>query len=226
MFEAADDVLKQDVKRISELINTSGFINLDFADIKTIMKDAGFANMSDATAQGKDKATNAANMAISSRLLETSVSGAKGLIISITAPPTIEFGEIDAATSNISSSVDSEANIIFWVVFDEKLQDEIKINGITTGFDTSFRKSVRKIRTSDVIDRTVASFSEKYPISEDSDYSFRRSPVSYREFSDMPTSSAVSKQVDSDTDSMDDDFSDPNSQIQINYYFLSLIKIN
>ncbi len=149
-FEAADDVLKQGVKSISELINTSGFINLDFADVKAIMKDAGYAHMGVASAQGKDKAVTAAEIAISSPLLETSISGAKGLIINITAPPTIEFGEIDSATSHISSSVDSEANIIFGVVFDQSLQDEIKITVIATGFDTSFKKSVRKTTISDM----------------------------------------------------------------------------
>ena len=148
-FEAADDVLKQGVKSISELINTSGFINLDFADVKAIMKDAGYAHMGVASAQGKDKAVTAAEIAISSPLLETSISGAKGLIINITAPPTIEFGEIDSATSHISSSVDSEANIIFGVVFDQNLQDEIRITVIATGFDTSFKKSVRKTSISD-----------------------------------------------------------------------------
>ncbi len=148
-FEAADDVLKQGVKSISELINTSGFINLDFADVKAIMKDAGYAHMGVASAQGKDKAVTAAEIAISSPLLETSISGAKGLIINITAPPSIEFGEIDAATSHISGSVDSEANIIFGVVFDQELQDEIKITVIATGFDTGFKKSVRKTNISE-----------------------------------------------------------------------------
>ncbi len=151
-FEAADDVLKQGVKSISELINTSGFINLDFADVKTIMKDAGYAHMGVASAQGKDKAVTAAEIAISSPLLETSITGAKGLIINITAPPTIEFGEIDAATSHISGSVDSEANIIFGVVFDQALQDEIRITVIATGFDTAFKKSVRKTKISEARD--------------------------------------------------------------------------
>ena len=149
-FEAADDVLKQGVTSIAELINTSGFINLDFADVKTIMKDAGYAHMGVASAQGKDKAIVAAESAISSPLLETSISGAKGLIINITAPSTIEFEEIDSATAKISSSVDKEANIIFGVVFDNKLEDEIKITVIATGFDTGFKKKVRKTKISEI----------------------------------------------------------------------------
>ena len=132
------------------MINTSGFINLDFADVKTIMKDAGYAHMGVASAQGKDKAIVAAESAISSPLLETSISGAKGLIINITAPSTIEFEEIDSATAKISSSVDKEANIIFGVVFDNKLEDEIKITVIATGFDTGFKKKVRKTKISEI----------------------------------------------------------------------------
>ena len=151
-FEAADDVLKQGVKSISELINTSGFINLDFADVKAIMKDAGYAHMAVASAKGEDKAVTAAEMAISSPLLETSISGAKGLIINITVPVNVELGEIDAATSHISGTVDKEANIIFGAVFDENLDDEIKITIIATGFDTDIKSpvSVRKTSTADV----------------------------------------------------------------------------
>ncbi|MDE5600364.1 MAG: cell division protein FtsZ, partial [Oscillospiraceae bacterium] len=149
-FQAADDVLKQGVKSISELINTSGFINLDFADVSTIMQNAGYAHMGVASAQGKDKAIIAAESAISSPLLETSIDGAKGLIINITAPPTIEFDEIDAATSHISQSVDPEANIIFGVAFDEKLDDELKITVIATGFDTDFKDKIRKTTVSDI----------------------------------------------------------------------------
>lgn len=149
-FQAADDVLKQGVKSISELINTSGFINLDFADVSTIMQNAGYAHMGVASAQGKDKAIIAAESAISSPLLETSIDGAKGLIINITAPPTIEFDEIDAATSHISQSVDPEANIIFGVAFDEELDDELKITVIATGFDTDFKDKIRKTTVSDI----------------------------------------------------------------------------
>lgn len=149
-FEAADDVLKQGVKSISELINTSGFINLDFSDVSNIMKGAGFAHMGVASAEGKDKAIIAAENAVSSPLLETSIEGAKGLIINITAPPTIEFAEIDAATNHISQSVDPEANIIFGVAFDEELEDKLKITVIATGFDTGYKEHVRKVSTSDL----------------------------------------------------------------------------
>lgn len=150
-FEAADNVLKQGVQSISELINTSGFINLDFADVSAIMKDAGYAHMGVGSATGKDKAISAAENAVSSPLLETSIDGAKGLIINITAPPTIEFDEIDTATTHISQAVDPEANIIFGVAFNEDLDDEIKITVIATGFDTDFKDKIKKTTVSDVL---------------------------------------------------------------------------
>lgn len=139
-FQAADDVLRQGVQSISELINVSGFINLDFADVSTIMQGAGLAHMGVGSASGKDKAIVAAEMAVSSPLLETSIDGAKGIIINITASPNIEFEEIDTATNRISQSVHPEANIIFGVAFDEKMDDEIKITVIATGFDTGFKE--------------------------------------------------------------------------------------
>lgn len=150
-FETADNVLKQGVQSISELINTSGFINLDFADVSAIMKDAGYAHMGVGSASGKDKAIAAAENAISSPLLETSINGAKGLIINITAPPTVEFEEIDAATTHISQAVDPEANIIFGVAFNESLDDEIKITVIATGFDTGYKEKIKKTTVSDVL---------------------------------------------------------------------------
>lgn len=156
-FEAADDVLKQGVQSISELINTSGFINLDFADVSTIMQDAGFAHMGVGSGNGKDKAIAASEMAISSPLLETSIDGAKGLIINITAPPTIEFEEIDAATNRISQSVHPDANIIFGVAFDESLDDEIRITVIATGFDTDFKKKIQTKMAADIANRETES---------------------------------------------------------------------
>lgn len=154
-FALADDVLKQGVKSIAELINTSGFINLDFADVKSIMKDAGYAHMGVATAQGKDKAGTAVEQAISSPLLETSIDGARGLIINITIPPTIALDEVDVAMSHISDSVDPEANIIFGVAFDETLDDELKITVIATGFvekatDRFYDEKIRKTNVADV----------------------------------------------------------------------------
>ncbi|EEG29192.1 cell division protein FtsZ [[Clostridium] methylpentosum DSM 5476] len=149
-FEAADNVLKQGVQSISELINTPGFINLDFADVSAIMRDAGYAHMGVGYGEGKDKATAAAEMAISSPLLETSIEGAKGLIINVTASPSIEFDEVDAASNRISEAVDPDASIIFGVAFDESLEDEIKVTVIATGFDTDFKDKIEKKTISDI----------------------------------------------------------------------------
>ncbi len=135
-FSIADDVLRQGVKSISDLIKVTGLINLDFADISAVMKDAGHAHMGVGRASGKEKAAAAANMAISSPLLETTIQGAKGLIISITASPDISLEEVEDASTIVSSAADSDANIIFGVTFDESLDDELVVTVIATGFGT------------------------------------------------------------------------------------------
>lgn len=146
-FEVADDVLRQGVKSISELIKVPGLINLDFADVTAIMKDAGHAHMGVGRASGKDKAEAAANAAVSSPLLETTIQGAKGVIISITSSPDITLDDVDAASSIIADAADSDANIIFGVAFDEKLDDEIVVTVIATGFGTDINGLANKAGT-------------------------------------------------------------------------------
>lgn len=133
-FDAADDVLRQGVKSISELIKVPGFINLDFADVSAIMRDAGHAHMGVGRASGKDKAEAAAKAAVSSPLLETSIEGAHGVIISITSSPDIGLDEVEQASSLISEAAAPDANIIWGVAFDDTLQDEMIITVIATGF--------------------------------------------------------------------------------------------
>ena len=133
-FDAADDVLRQGVKSISELIKVPGFINLDFADVSAIMRDAGHAHMGVGRAGGKDKARNAAAAAVSSPLLETTIEGAHGVIISITSSPDIGLDEVEEASTLISDAAHPEANIIWGVSFDDTLQDEMIITVIATGF--------------------------------------------------------------------------------------------
>ncbi|MEE1353269.1 MAG: cell division protein FtsZ [Acutalibacteraceae bacterium] len=133
-FDAADDVLRQGVKSISELIKIPGFINLDFADVSAIMRDAGHAHMGVGRASGKDKAEVAAKAAVSSPLLETSIEGAHGVIISITSSPDIGLEEVETASSLISEAAHPDANIIWGVAFDDTLQDEMVITVIATGF--------------------------------------------------------------------------------------------
>ena len=133
-FDVADDVLRQGVKSISELIQTVGFINLDFADVSAIMRDAGHAHMGVGRASGKDKAEVAANAAVSSPLLETTIDGAHGVIINFTSSPDIQLDEVEQAAKIISDAAHPEANVIFGVAFDDTLQDEIIVTVIATGF--------------------------------------------------------------------------------------------
>ena len=135
-FDVADDVLRQGVKSISELIKVPGLINLDFADVTAVMKDAGHAHMGVGRATGKEKAEIAANAAVSSPLLETTIQGAKGVIISITSSADITLDDVDVAASIIADAADADANIIFGVAFDEKLDDEMIVTVIATGFGT------------------------------------------------------------------------------------------
>lgn len=134
-FETADDVLRHGVQSISELINIPGYINLDFADVTSVMKNAGYAHMGIGSATGKDKAELAAKAAVSSPLLETSIAGAKGILISITASPDIGIDEIDLASNMIASQAHEDANVIWGVSFDPSLDDQMDITIIATGFE-------------------------------------------------------------------------------------------
>ena len=134
-FEIADDVLRRGVQSISELINVPGFINLDFADVTSVMKNAGYAHMGVGGATGPDKAELAARAAISSPLLETSIHGARGILISITASHDVGLEEVDLASSMISREAHPDANVIWGLAFDESLDDEMRVTIIATGFD-------------------------------------------------------------------------------------------
>ena len=134
-FEIADDVLRQAVQSISDLIRDTGFINLDFADVTAIMKDAGMAHMGVGRAAGKGKAEEAARMAISSPLLETSIEGARGVLINITGSTDIGLEEVEQAATLVQQAVHPDALTIFGAAFDETLDDEIRVTVIATGFD-------------------------------------------------------------------------------------------
>ena len=134
-FEIADDVLQQAVQSISDLIKNTGFINLDFADVSAVMKDAGRAHMGVGRAAGKNKAEEAAKMAISSPLLETSINGAKGVLINVTGSMDIGLEEVETAANLVQEAAHPDANIIFGATFDETLEDEIRVTVIATGFD-------------------------------------------------------------------------------------------
>ena len=134
-FEIADDVLRQAVQSISDLIKNTGFINLDFADVTAVMQNAGMAHMGVGRAGGKNKAEDAAKMAISSPLLETSINGAKGVLINVTGSMDIGLEEVETAANLVQEAAHPEANIIFGAAFDDTLEDELRVTVIATGFD-------------------------------------------------------------------------------------------
>ncbi len=134
-FEIADDVLHQAVTSISDLIKNTGFINLDFADVTTIMKNAGFAHMGVGHAAGKGKAEEAAKMAVQSPLMETSINGARGVLINITGSEDMGLDDIESAASLVQEAAHPDANIIFGATFDPNMEDEIRVTVIATGFD-------------------------------------------------------------------------------------------
>ena len=142
-FQAADNVLRQGVESISALINVPAFINLDFEDVRSIMKDAGYAHMGVGSAKGAGKAENAAKAAISSPLLETSIAGAHGVIINITSSPDIGLEDVETAAGLITQSAHPDANIIWGTAFDENLSDEMRVTVVATGFDNKTPSELR-----------------------------------------------------------------------------------
>jgi len=133
-FRTADDVLRQGVQGISDLIVHAGEINVDFADVRAIMADAGEALMGIGYGAGDNRAEDAAKAAVSSQLLETSIDGARGILFNITSGPDITLHEVQKAAQIVRASADSDANIIMGVVYDERMQDEVKITVIATGY--------------------------------------------------------------------------------------------
>lgn len=136
-FRVADDVLRQGVQGISDLITVPGLINLDFADVRTIMLEAGSALMGIGMASGEDRAATAARAAISSPLLEASIEGARGVLLNITGGADLGLHEVNEAAEIVASCADQDANIIFGAVIDERLKDEVRVTVIATGFEGS-----------------------------------------------------------------------------------------
>jgi len=134
-FRMADDILRQGVQGISDLITITGLINVDFADVKTIMSTAGSALMGIGTAKGEDRASQAAKSAINSALLETSIEGSKGVLLNITGSSNLTLSDVNEAAAVITEAVDPDANIIFGAVIDESLGEEIRVTVIATGFE-------------------------------------------------------------------------------------------
>ena len=174
-FAKADEVLLQAVQSISDLINIPGIINLDFADVTSIMKDAGYAHMGLGAASGPNKAEEAARMAIASPLLETSINGARGVIVNFLVPPDVHLEDITNASQMIHDAAHPDVNLIWGVAFDEKLEDEIKIVVIATNFDheSGFRIPTPPVDTEVPEDKIteVEPQTEQEPINDDLDIS-------------------------------------------------------
>ncbi|MCI8482187.1 MAG: cell division protein FtsZ [Clostridia bacterium] len=155
-FKMADDVLRQGVQGISDLIAVPGLVNLDFADVKTIMLNTGMAHMGTGRATGENRAEDAAKQAIQSPLLETSIEGARGVIINITGGSELGLHEVNTAAELVQRSVDPEANIIFGAVIDETMGDDISITVIATGFEKD-----SPISTIGVVDKVTKAWDKK-----------------------------------------------------------------
>jgi cell division protein FtsZ len=139
-FRMVDDILRQGVQGITDLIMVPGLINLDFADVRTIMRDAGSAMMGIGVARGENRAVEAARGAISSALLETTIDGATGILLNITGGPDLGLAEVDEAAQVVTNAADSNANVIFGAVIDEGMGDDVRVTAIATGFGGRARR--------------------------------------------------------------------------------------
>lgn len=167
-FKMADDVLRQGVQGISDLIAIPGLVNLDFADVKTIMLNTGMAHMGIGRASGENRAEDAAKQAIQSPLLETSIEGARGVIINITGGTNLGLHEVNTAAELIQRSVDPEANIIFGAVIDESLDEDILVTVIATGFENDRNPLSSGTPVGDIIDKAWDRKLNSIPMSTDS----------------------------------------------------------
>jgi cell division protein FtsZ len=139
-FRMADDILRQGVQGITDLITVPGLVNLDFADVRTIMRDAGSALMGIGTASGENRAAEAARAAVSSPLLETTIEGATGILLNITGGPAIGLFEVNEAAEVVTSAADQNANVIFGAVIDDAMGDNVRVTVIATGFGGGRRR--------------------------------------------------------------------------------------
>ena len=142
-FKMADDILRQGVQGITDLITVPGIVNLDFADVRTIMRDAGSALMGIGTGSGENRAGEAARHAVSSPLLESSIEGATGILLNISGPPDLGLFEVNEAAEVVTSAADQNANVIFGAVIDDQLRDEVRVTVIATGFGAQRRRRRR-----------------------------------------------------------------------------------
>jgi cell division protein FtsZ len=163
-FRITDDVLRQGVQGITDLITVPGIVNLDFADVRTIMRDAGSALMGIGTASGENRAAEAARTAVSSPLLEQSVDGATGILLNVTGGSDLGLFEVNEAAEVVTGAADSSANVIFGAVIDDSLGDEVRVTVIATGFGTRQRR-----RRAETAVSTPPRETQERPVQEPSD---------------------------------------------------------
>src|SRR5258708_1224193 len=155
-FRMADDVLRQGIQGISELITVPGLINLDFADVRTIMSEGGAALMAVGTASGEDRARKAAESAISSSLLDVTIDGARGILFNVTGGPDMSLFELNEAAAIIKETAHADVQLIFGAVIDENMRDQIRITVIATGFERQSGVTTRSVPKPAMVDRRAA----------------------------------------------------------------------
>lgn len=205
-FKIADDVLRQGVQGIAEIITVPGIINADFADVKAVMSNAGSALMGIGQASGENKAIDAAKEAINSTLLDMSIDGARGIVFTITGGPDLSMTEVSEAAKVITSAADDEAKIIFGAVIDEKMKDSIKITVVATGFDGHGKSQKNETIKSYTPNSFIQEENEKIP-SPSSSATIDRNKGKFSVFKNIPVKPALERKAEKPTD--DDDLSVP-----------------
>jgi cell division protein FtsZ len=166
-FRMADDILRQGVQGITDLITEPGLVNLDFADVRTIMRDAGSALMGIGSASGENRAAEAARTAVSSPLLEASIEGATGILLNVTGGSGIGLFEVNEAAEVVTGAADQNANVIFGAVIDDAMGEEVKVTVIATGFGAKTGRRRRRDRTEQEAPLPALAASEEFEVSQD-----------------------------------------------------------
>jgi cell division protein FtsZ len=166
-FRMADDILRQGVQGITDLITEPGLVNLDFADVRTIMRDAGSALMGIGRASGENRAAEAARIAVSSPLLEASIEGATGILLNITGGSDIGLFEVNEAAEVVTGAADQNANVIFGAVIDDSLSEEVQVTVIATGFGGRGGRRARRRETATEAPLPATSSTEAFDVSQD-----------------------------------------------------------
>lgn len=206
-FKIADDVLRQGVQGIAEIITVPGIINADFADVKAVMSNAGSALMGIGQASGENKAVEAAKDAINSNLLDMSIDGARGIVFTITGGPDLSMTEVSEAAKVITSAADDDAKIIFGAVVDEKMKDQIKITVVATGFDGHGKSQKIEMTKSYTPNTFIAEKESEKEMAPSTNVDKNKGKFSV--FKNIPVKPALEKKAERSSTSEDDDLSVP-----------------